>query len=112
MCRLRRRNVGPQKCWNFLDISIRDRDPNLSRRFHVTSRPVGKNIKGRKIEIYTLYCYKHGKSLPSNASLMVGKRVLQGYVWENRRNGAIDPRPWRPFWRQISRQNVGSEKKL
>ncbi|GBN97009.1 hypothetical protein AVEN_178450-1 [Araneus ventricosus] len=24
------------------------------------------------------YCYKHGKPLPSNASLMVGKRVLQG----------------------------------
>ncbi|GBN04307.1 hypothetical protein AVEN_188263-1 [Araneus ventricosus] len=22
------------------------------------------------------YCYKHGKSLPSNVSLMVGKRVL------------------------------------
>ncbi|GBM48151.1 hypothetical protein AVEN_260962-1 [Araneus ventricosus] len=28
--------------------------------------------------ILAQYCYKHGKSLPSNASLMVGKRVLQG----------------------------------
>ncbi|GBM24117.1 hypothetical protein AVEN_16033-1 [Araneus ventricosus] len=26
----------------------------------------------------TTYCYKHEKSLPSNLSLMVGKRVLQG----------------------------------
>ncbi|GBM12267.1 hypothetical protein AVEN_155271-1 [Araneus ventricosus] len=25
-----------------------------------------------------LYCYKYGKLLPSNANLMVGKRVLQG----------------------------------
>ncbi|GBM71415.1 hypothetical protein AVEN_208127-1 [Araneus ventricosus] len=33
---------------------------------------------------------EHGRSLPSNVSLMVGKRVLQGYVWECRGNGAID----------------------
>ncbi|GBN43066.1 hypothetical protein AVEN_112086-1 [Araneus ventricosus] len=26
------------------------------------------------------YCYKPGKSLPSNVSLMVGKRVLQGHL--------------------------------
>ncbi|GBM04662.1 hypothetical protein AVEN_75613-1 [Araneus ventricosus] len=26
------------------------------------------------------YCYEHGKSLPSNVSLMVEKTVLQGYV--------------------------------
>ncbi|GBO15853.1 hypothetical protein AVEN_144912-1, partial [Araneus ventricosus] len=25
----------------------------------------------------------HGKSLPSNASLMVGKRVLQGEAWSD-----------------------------
>ncbi|GBM99806.1 hypothetical protein AVEN_164190-1 [Araneus ventricosus] len=25
--------------------------------------------------------HRHGKSLPSNASLMVGKRVLQGEAW-------------------------------
>ncbi|GBM62957.1 hypothetical protein AVEN_131134-1 [Araneus ventricosus] len=31
---------------------------------------------------------------------MIGKRVLQGYVWEFRGNGAIDPRSWRPFWRR------------
>ncbi|GBO10716.1 hypothetical protein AVEN_32885-1 [Araneus ventricosus] len=37
------------------------------------------------------YCYEHGMSLPSNVSLMVGKRVLQGYVWKVRGNGAIDP---------------------
>ncbi|GBN70619.1 hypothetical protein AVEN_140737-1 [Araneus ventricosus] len=37
------------------------------------------------------HCYEHGKSLPSNVSLMVGKEVLQGYVWEYPRNGAIDP---------------------
>ncbi|GBN69207.1 hypothetical protein AVEN_268475-1 [Araneus ventricosus] len=29
------------------------------------------------------YCYNHGKSLPSNASLMGGKRVLQGEVWSD-----------------------------
>ncbi|GBN00938.1 hypothetical protein AVEN_150870-1 [Araneus ventricosus] len=29
------------------------------------------------------YCYSHGKSLPSNASLMVGKRVLQGEAWSD-----------------------------
>ncbi|GBO09909.1 hypothetical protein AVEN_1636-1 [Araneus ventricosus] len=50
-------------------------------------------------EFTSEYCYEHGKSLRSNVSLMVGKRVLQGYVWEYRRNGAIDLRPWRPFWR-------------
>ncbi|GBL68414.1 hypothetical protein AVEN_229650-1 [Araneus ventricosus] len=26
------------------------------------------------------YCYEHGMSLPGNVSLMVGKRVLRGYV--------------------------------
>ncbi|GBO22727.1 hypothetical protein AVEN_149392-1 [Araneus ventricosus] len=35
-------------------------------------------------------CYEHGMSLLSNVSLMVGKRALQGYVWESRGNGAID----------------------
>ncbi|GBL75814.1 hypothetical protein AVEN_155094-1 [Araneus ventricosus] len=30
-----------------LDISIMDRDPDLSISFHVTSRPVGETIKGR-----------------------------------------------------------------
>ncbi|GBM76987.1 hypothetical protein AVEN_161465-1 [Araneus ventricosus] len=39
-----RRNGGFQKYWNFLDISIRGRDPDLSRRFHVTSRPVKETI--------------------------------------------------------------------
>ncbi|GBM90516.1 hypothetical protein AVEN_139348-1 [Araneus ventricosus] len=29
------------------------------------------------------YCYSHGKSLPSNAGLMVGKRVLQGEAWSD-----------------------------
>ncbi|GBM12075.1 hypothetical protein AVEN_245475-1 [Araneus ventricosus] len=28
----------------------------------------------------------HGKSLPSNASLMVGKRVLQGEAWSDLRD--------------------------
>ncbi|GBM00061.1 hypothetical protein AVEN_214128-1 [Araneus ventricosus] len=37
------------------------------------------------------YCYEHGMSLPSNVGLIVGKRVLQGYVWECWGNGAIDP---------------------
>ncbi|GBO20675.1 hypothetical protein AVEN_164754-1 [Araneus ventricosus] len=32
---------------------------------------------------YDLYCYSHGKSLPSNAGLMVGKRVLQGEAWSD-----------------------------
>ncbi|GBN90299.1 hypothetical protein AVEN_127767-1 [Araneus ventricosus] len=44
--RLLRRNAGSQKYWNFLDISIRSQDPDLSRCFHVTSRPVGEIIKG------------------------------------------------------------------
>ncbi|GBM02419.1 hypothetical protein AVEN_76472-1 [Araneus ventricosus] len=39
-----RRNVGSQKYWNFLDISIRGRDPDLSKWFHVTSRPLGETI--------------------------------------------------------------------
>ncbi|GBM49501.1 hypothetical protein AVEN_107460-1 [Araneus ventricosus] len=30
-----------------------------------------------------IYCYSHGKSLPSNAGLMVGKRVLQGEAWSD-----------------------------
>ncbi|GBN78626.1 hypothetical protein AVEN_88415-1 [Araneus ventricosus] len=38
-----------------------------------------------------LYCYEHVKSLSSNVSLMVGKRVLQGYVLECQGNRAIDP---------------------
>ncbi|GBM65547.1 hypothetical protein AVEN_181861-1 [Araneus ventricosus] len=29
------------------------------------------------------YCHSHGKSLPSIASLMVGKRVLQGEAWSD-----------------------------
>ncbi|GBN46203.1 hypothetical protein AVEN_248011-1 [Araneus ventricosus] len=29
------------------------------------------------------YCYSHGKSLPSNTGLMVGKRVLQGEAWSD-----------------------------
>ncbi|GBN54331.1 hypothetical protein AVEN_23586-1 [Araneus ventricosus] len=37
------------------------------------------------------YCYEHGKSLSSNVSLMVGKRILRWYVCEYRKNGAIDP---------------------
>ncbi|GBM98368.1 hypothetical protein AVEN_137647-1 [Araneus ventricosus] len=40
---------------------------------------------------------------------MVGKRVLQGYVWEWWRNRAIDPRPWRQTWRPIWRRNLGSQ---
>ncbi|GBM45105.1 hypothetical protein AVEN_251835-1 [Araneus ventricosus] len=35
-----------------------------------------------KIKTYE-YCYSHGKSLPSNAGLMVGKRVLQGEAWSD-----------------------------
>ncbi|GBN91667.1 hypothetical protein AVEN_204356-1 [Araneus ventricosus] len=35
-----RRNVGSRNYWNFLDISV------MSRSVHVTSRPVGKTIKG------------------------------------------------------------------
>ncbi|GBO27527.1 hypothetical protein AVEN_262540-1 [Araneus ventricosus] len=38
--RLWRRNMGSQKCWNLLDISIRREDTlECTRRFHVTSRP-------------------------------------------------------------------------
>ncbi|GBN88789.1 hypothetical protein AVEN_72334-1 [Araneus ventricosus] len=44
--------------------------------------------------------------MESNVSLMVGKRVLQGYVWGIRGNGAIYPRHWRPFWQG----NVRSQK--
>ncbi|GBM19562.1 hypothetical protein AVEN_365-1 [Araneus ventricosus] len=40
---------------------------------------------------FSRYYYEHGNSLPSHVSLMVGKRVLQGYVWECRENRAIDP---------------------
>ncbi|GBO44674.1 hypothetical protein AVEN_106051-1 [Araneus ventricosus] len=32
---------------------------------------------------YDCIFLKHGKSLPSNVSLMVGKRVLQGQVWDD-----------------------------
>ncbi|GBO23218.1 hypothetical protein AVEN_99004-1 [Araneus ventricosus] len=52
------------------------------------------------------YCYEHGKSLPSNVSLMGGKRVLQRYVLECRENGVIDPRPSPQIWQR----NVGSQK--
>ncbi|GBN57639.1 hypothetical protein AVEN_9241-1 [Araneus ventricosus] len=44
-----------------------------------------------------LTCGKSDVSQPNRGyqnrpvSLIVGKRVLQGYVWEFRRNGAIDP---------------------
>ncbi|GBM41088.1 hypothetical protein AVEN_28860-1 [Araneus ventricosus] len=34
-------------------------------------------VDGFHPNFYT-YCYEHGKSLPSNGSLIVGKRVLQG----------------------------------
>ncbi|GBN87078.1 hypothetical protein AVEN_72333-1 [Araneus ventricosus] len=35
-----RRNMGSQRCWNLLDISIRREDTlECTRRFHVTSRP-------------------------------------------------------------------------
>ncbi|GBN12731.1 hypothetical protein AVEN_174004-1 [Araneus ventricosus] len=35
-----RRNIGSQRCWNLLDISIRRKDTlECTRRFHVTSRP-------------------------------------------------------------------------
>ncbi|GBN40128.1 hypothetical protein AVEN_244682-1, partial [Araneus ventricosus] len=44
------------------------------------------------------YCYEHGISLPSNVSLMVGKIVLQGYVWECRGNGVIDPDHGDEMW--------------
>ncbi|GBL77961.1 hypothetical protein AVEN_143286-1 [Araneus ventricosus] len=33
-----------RKCDYFLDISIRSRDPDFSRDFHVTSRPVRETI--------------------------------------------------------------------
>ncbi|GBN92345.1 hypothetical protein AVEN_214886-1 [Araneus ventricosus] len=38
-----RRNVGSQKYWNFLDISIRGLDSDFIG-FHVTSLPVGETI--------------------------------------------------------------------
>ncbi|GBN27156.1 hypothetical protein AVEN_138258-1 [Araneus ventricosus] len=35
-----RRNMGSQRCWNLLDISISREDTlECTRRFHVTSRP-------------------------------------------------------------------------
>ncbi|GBN51123.1 hypothetical protein AVEN_215144-1 [Araneus ventricosus] len=39
---------------------------------------INENISDEEQLSIKSYCYKHGKSLPSNASLMVGKRVLQG----------------------------------
>ncbi|GBN96505.1 hypothetical protein AVEN_64507-1 [Araneus ventricosus] len=42
-------------------------------------------IQDRRIKPKVLY---HGKSLPNNVSLTVGKGILQGYVWECRRNGS------------------------
>ncbi|GBM91872.1 hypothetical protein AVEN_270164-1 [Araneus ventricosus] len=44
---------------------------------------------------YYVICYERGMWLSSDGSLMVGKRVLQGYIWECPGNGDIDPRPWR-----------------
>ncbi|GBM86240.1 hypothetical protein AVEN_51764-1 [Araneus ventricosus] len=45
ICRLWRRNMGSQRCWNLLDISIRREDTlECTRSFHVTSRPAGETI--------------------------------------------------------------------
>ncbi|GBN59375.1 hypothetical protein AVEN_170167-1, partial [Araneus ventricosus] len=48
-------------------------------RFKATRRFVNLKQLTRTIP----YCYSHGKSLPSNAGLMVGKRVLQGEAWSD-----------------------------
>ncbi|GBL84679.1 hypothetical protein AVEN_191131-1 [Araneus ventricosus] len=41
------KKCGTSKMLDFLDISIRDRDPDLPRSFHVTSQPIGETIKGQ-----------------------------------------------------------------
>ncbi|GBO16974.1 hypothetical protein AVEN_2868-1 [Araneus ventricosus] len=58
---------------------------------HFADTRNGDGVSCDEVDISTIsvfeilfYCYEHGKSLPSNGSLMVGKRVLQGYVWERR----------------------------
>ncbi|GBM07803.1 hypothetical protein AVEN_33091-1 [Araneus ventricosus] len=56
-----------------------------------------------------MYCCELGMSLPSNVSLIIGKRVLQECVWEYKGNGSINSRPWRQIWR-LCRRNVGSQK--
>ncbi|GBN24937.1 hypothetical protein AVEN_170657-1 [Araneus ventricosus] len=43
--RLWRRNMGSQRCWNLLYISIQREDTlECTRSFHVTSRPAGETI--------------------------------------------------------------------
>ncbi|GBO23064.1 hypothetical protein AVEN_169000-1 [Araneus ventricosus] len=47
----RRLNMGSQRCWNLLDISIRREDTlECTRRFHVTSRPVTGDYVRRALE--------------------------------------------------------------
>ncbi|GBM54515.1 hypothetical protein AVEN_198035-1 [Araneus ventricosus] len=43
--RLWPRNMGSQRCWNLLDISIRREDTlDYARRFHVTSLPAAGDL--------------------------------------------------------------------
>ncbi|GBN41989.1 hypothetical protein AVEN_67863-1 [Araneus ventricosus] len=44
-----------------------------------------------KQESHGICCYKHGKSLPSNLSLMVRKRVLQRKVGYDRQQPRLEP---------------------
>ncbi|GBL83994.1 hypothetical protein AVEN_100864-2 [Araneus ventricosus] len=56
---------------------VADMVQNIKKRAAETVDNVKKMIRKDKDEL----C--HGKSLPSNASLMVGKRVLQGEAWSD-----------------------------
>ncbi|GBO02506.1 hypothetical protein AVEN_233564-1 [Araneus ventricosus] len=59
----------------------------------------------KELESAEEYCYSHRKSLPSNAGLMVGKRVLQGEAWSDsailvaRMTLETILATWRQIWR-------------
>ncbi|GBO31845.1 hypothetical protein AVEN_225110-1 [Araneus ventricosus] len=52
---------------------------NCPAVYNLMSTAVSRSLRYLSI----ISCYSHGKSLPSNASLMVGKRVLQGEAWSD-----------------------------
>ncbi|GBM25244.1 hypothetical protein AVEN_153426-1 [Araneus ventricosus] len=58
---------------------VKHRDGNVMVMGLFPSKGVGENVMVNGKTTISI----HGKSLPSNASLMVGKRVLQGEAWSD-----------------------------
>ncbi|CAL1269047.1 unnamed protein product [Larinioides sclopetarius] len=42
-----------------------------------------------------VHCYEHGMLLSGIVILSVGKRVLQGLIWNDRQSPDLHPWPWR-----------------